>query len=153
MRAVRVRAVRGSWLSMAIAGMILISFGFSIMSITKEIRQKEERCSQVTTGTVTSVTAKKRTTGRKKNKTTYYVYATRYTFTVDGMQVNGETNLSKNARLEEGDEITVHYDPDQPTENYGGNKDEIPSFIPATFFGLGGFMLLIGLIQRRRQRR
>lgn len=140
------RSRKSSGLSMLVAGIVLIVMAVKLFSIAGELKAIEKKCTAVTTGVVTNVEAQKRTSGRKSGRRTYYVYFTEYVYSVDGMDIHASKTFGESSRLNMGDEVAVHYNPDQPTEAYAGasTANSFPKGVIIGVLVLGIVFVLVG---------
>lgn len=136
---------------MLMGGVLL--FG-AIMGLSSIIRFKntEKSCSETTTGVVTDVTEEMRTRRRRRHTTIYYVYITDYTYTVNDVNWYSVSTLSKEERMDIGEELTVHYNPDEPDVNYTKYDDPGTSSAVGVVITsvLGVIFLIAGFTAKRR---
>lgn len=140
------RSTRGSWLGMVVSGMVMIAIAIKMFSIAGDMKALEERCTQSTTGVVTDVEAQKRTSGSKSRRRTYYVYFTKFVYTANNVDVEATTTFSERERLDVGNEVPVHYNPDIPTECYAGESDadSFPKSAIIVVMVMGVIFVLVG---------
>lgn len=137
---------KSSGLGMLVSGIFMIVMSIKMFSFAGELKALEERCTGVTTGVVTNVEAQKRTSGKKGNRRTYYVYSTKFVYTANNVDVEATTTFSESERLDVGNEVKVHYNPDVPTEFYTGegNADSFPKSVMIVVMVMGIIFVLVG---------
>lgn len=137
---------KSNGLGILIVGIFMIVMSVKMLSFAGKLKALEERCTEVTTGVVTNVEARRRTSGRKGHRRTYYVYLTEYIYSVDDVDINSSAFFSESERLAIGNEITVHYNPDDPKENYAGEStaDSYPKGVLTGMLVLGIIFVLVG---------
>ncbi len=103
-------------------------FTFVIISVGIESNNLRKKCTANTTGTVISLEAhtSTRTThsnGRTRHRTST-TYHPVYTFEVDGTTYQEESDIGTNpASYSVNESVTVHYNPNNPNENYIGDSE------------------------------
>lgn len=107
---------KGISVFLIIVGMVIIAAGFFIASNKKK---EVERCTAQTTGIVTSNKVEKIKKKSRKRTTTSKIYRPVFTYEVDGISYEGIGENGQNPpKYQVGDEIKVHYDPDDPKTYY-----------------------------------
>ena len=110
-------------------GLILIVFGVILMGF------KTDNYAQ-TTGKIVSVTE-----GTFDNEQNEQLYDVKITFTADGKEYDA-TYSDMNGKYKEGDDITIYYDPANPSKT---SISKMSAFIPPVVIGVGALALIFGV--------
>ena len=113
------------------------------------IRKMQKRCISTADAVVTDV--KKETRHKKSGdkQVSYHVYITDYRFEAGNISINDRTTLQSNQRKNEGDIITVHYNPDDPEKEHYTQfqeKSSLSTALTAVSLGLGSAGSIIWFI-------
>lgn len=84
-----------------------------------------------------------------EKRVSYIVYITDYRFEAGNISINDSTTLQSNQRKNEGDIITVHYNPDAPEKEHYTQfqeKSSLSTVLTAVSLGLGSAGSIIWFI-------
>lgn len=98
---------------------LIVGVLFTVASIIGLIKVNTDkhrlaRCTEQTRGQVIRVTVREHHPRKSKN---YNTYMTEYSFEANGTVYTGVVSLSEKKRLDTGDSLYLHYDPDDPENN------------------------------------
>ena len=128
-------------------GIILVLAAAALLFAARQAQQKERRCVSSTSAVVTNVSKERKTEKSGKKKRVYYEYSTDYRYEVNEESYYGNVTLSEGQRKEEGDQLTVHYNPDEPKEHFTNYRSSSLSMkVIAGISGGIGVICVIGYI-------
>lgn len=121
------------------AGILILIAAVTGLVKTLSDRHLASLCTEQTQGQVISVTEKLHTRRRGKS---YFSYPTEYEFYVGSAKYTGTVDVREAQRVEQGETITVYYDPVDPANNTTDLAKRIGSgqlvyMVICIFFGTG----------------
>ncbi|MBQ8967679.1 DUF3592 domain-containing protein [Ruminococcus sp.] len=126
-------------------GLLMLLAGLFGIGNGIRLNRLRSRCTLSTEADVTSVREERRS--RKSGKHSrhyYYVYITGFEYTTDNGEEYSGTDTLK-AEYSVGDHLTVHYNPDKPTEYYiAGLNDPVGYTYTGIFMGALGLVIALG---------
>ena len=130
---------RNQRIAFTFAGILILIAALTGLVKTLSDKYLAALCTEQTQGQVISVTEKLHTRRRGKS---YFSYPTEYVFTVGSERYTGSVDVREAQRVEQGETITVYYDPDAPTKNTTALAKQISNgqlvyMIICIFFGAG----------------